>query len=377
MSYKYDFLIYIGRFQPLHLGHKHILDQALDQAKRVIVLVGSANRPRSDSNPWTFEERKKMIHASYWDRQDIQDRLIVLPLDDYDYNDSAWLGQAQTLVHNALLEHGNNHTNVHLDGIDDMRVGVVGFEKDKSSYYLHMFPQFDKVLIKEQWGTVSATQVRDGYFQRAPYIPTHLLSSRVCSFLEQFMLTDTFRYVMNEFEGLKKHHAKWPANMPYPLQTVTVDSVVTQAGHILLVERNEVPGVGLLALPGGHVDASKGDSFDNAIVELMEEAAPMDPMGEARGKPMPKGKLRDYYTGYEQRFDQSGRDPRGYYLTTAFRFVFPGGKLWKVSSDIERNEGNEVTKATWVPIGSLDPTKMFADHYYIIQQMLDKTGGRN
>jgi len=109
----------------------------------------------------------------------------------------------------------------------------------------------------------------------------------------------------------------------------------------------------------------------------MEEAAPMDPMGEQRGKPMPAGALRGYYTGHEQRFDKSGRDPRGYYLTTAFRFVFPSGKsLWKVSGDIERNEGNEITKAVWVPIGSLDPKKMFADHYFIIQQMLGKTSGR-
>jgi len=369
MSYEYDFLIFIGRYQTLHLGHQHIIDQALEKSKHVLILCGSANRPRSNQNPWTYDEREEMISTSYPTEFD-NGRLIVKPLDDFDYNDPVWLGNTHALITDTILDYGNNHSSVHLDGLKDMKVGVIGFEKDKTSLYLHMFPQFDKVLIKEQWGTISATQIREAYFQKAPAIPTHLLSGAVCDFLKKFMLTDAFRYVLNEFEGLSKHHAKWPPNMPYPLQTVTVDSVVTQSGHILLVQRNEVPGVGLWALPGGHVDTSKGDSFDNAIAELMEEAAPMDPMGEARGKPIPKGKLRSYYNGHEQRFDAAGRDPRGYYLTTAFRFVFPDGKLWKVSSDIERNEGNEITKAVWVPIGNLDPKNMFADHYFIIQSML-------
>jgi len=241
MSYEYDFLIYIGRFQTPHLGHQHIIDQALEKSQKVIILCGSSNRPRSNQNPWTFEERKDMLSQAYPNHTD---RLIILPLDDFDYNDDAWLGNAQSMIQNVI---DSTHA----------KIGVIGFEKDKSSYYLHMFPQYDKVLLEEQWGTISATQIREMYFQRAPYIPDHLLSPAIIEYLKKFMLTDEFRYVLNEFEGLKKHHNKWPPNMPYPVQTVTVDSVVTQGGHILLVERNEVPGVGLLALPGGHVDTKK------------------------------------------------------------------------------------------------------------------------
>lgn len=365
---KFDFLIYIGRFQSFHLGHAYVVDIALEHSKRVILMVGSANRPRTDSNPWTFLERRDMIRSAYPNVS--PERLIILPLNDVEYNDPAWLGNVQRALTDTINEYGNNHSSIHLDGINDMRIGVIGFEKDPTSYYLNLFPQWEKFLLKEPWGTVSATQIRANYFQKAPILPHDLCPEPVVAYLKRFMLTNEFRYVLNEVEGLTRHHAQWP-KLPYPLQTVTVDSVCTQAGHILLVTRNQVPGVGLLALPGGHVETRKGDSFENALHELMEEAGPTDSLGESRGKPIPMGRLRGCYTGYERRFDKPGRDPRGYYLTTAFRFVFPGGTLWKMIPD-----GVEVSKAAWYPIGSLDPKQMFADHYFIIQQMLASTGGK-
>lgn len=357
----YDNLIYIGRFQPLHLGHQSVIDTALENSKRVDILIGSSNRPRSDSNPWTYEERENMIRMSYPDEFGVT--LFTHPLPDADYNDIEWFAGVQKAV-------------AEINADPDAKIGLVGFEKDSSSYYLHKFPQWELFLIDEQWSTVSATNIRNNYFQRAPRLPDHLCSAGVVDFLKSFMLTNAFKYVLNEVEGLAAHHAQWPPNLPYPIQTVTVDSVCTQSGHILLVTRDKAPGVGLLALPGGHVISKYGDSFDNAIKELIEEAQPMDQLGEERGKPIPKGRLRSCFTGYEKRYDAPNRDPRGYYLTTAFRFVFPDGPLWKVSGDIERGDGDEIADAAWYPIGSLSPEYMFADHYYIIQQMLNQTGGR-
>ena len=359
---QYDYLIYIGRFQPLHLGHQSIINRALADADKVVVLVGSANRPRSDSNPWLYTERAEMIRDTYA-VEFSDDRLLIAPLNDVDYNDAEWLSGVQSTINGLNIP-------------DDARVGLIGFNKDRSSYYLNLFPQWEKYLVTEQWSTVSSTDIRNDYFQRGPHLPDHLCGDAVIDYMARFMLTEGFKYVLREFEGLKAHHAQWPPNQPYPVQTVTVDSVCTQSGHILLVTRNTPPGIGLLALPGGHVDTRKGDSFDNAIAELMEEASPMDKLGETRNKPIPAGRLRSCYTGYEKRFDAPNRDPRGYYLTTAFRFVFPDGPLWKVTGDIERNEGVEITKAAWYPISELTPDSMFADHYYIIQHMLDKTGGK-
>ena len=38
----FDFLVFIGRFQPFHAGHQAVIDTALARAERVIVLVGSS-----------------------------------------------------------------------------------------------------------------------------------------------------------------------------------------------------------------------------------------------------------------------------------------------------------------------------------------------
>ena len=43
IGYQYDYLVFIGRFQPFHLGHKSVVDEALKLAENVIMLIGSAN----------------------------------------------------------------------------------------------------------------------------------------------------------------------------------------------------------------------------------------------------------------------------------------------------------------------------------------------
>jgi bifunctional NMN adenylyltransferase/nudix hydrolase len=41
---RHDYLVFIGRFEPLHNGHLAVLRHALVLADKVIVLIGSAAR---------------------------------------------------------------------------------------------------------------------------------------------------------------------------------------------------------------------------------------------------------------------------------------------------------------------------------------------
>lgn len=372
MSYEYDFLVYIGRFQFEHLGHDSVINAALEKARRVIVMQGSANMPITPKNPLTFEQRKSIMENVY-PFEAGTNRLIIEPLDDIMYDDDRWLAQVQYRLTNIIIEHGNSVPNNTIDVLNDMKIGIIGYEKDDSSYYLKMFPQWDKVDVP-QWGTVSATELRDQFLQRAPVLPHDLCDEAVIEWLKTFMLTDQFRYLVEEREGLQKNYFdKWK-DAPYTPHFATADAVVTQAGHILLVTRAESPGKGLLALPGGHIDPRVGGAFENCCKELWEEARPSD--GHSR-KGMPRGRIAGFYTGAERRFDQPGRDPRGFYTTTAFRFVFPGGELWPVKGGLAiEGETNDVSDAKWYPIGSLNSREMFGDHYFIIQQMLDEKRGR-
>ena len=54
-----------GRWQPLHVGHEWLIQQELDQGKRVV--VGIRDTPITDSNPYSAEVRKRMIEHRYRD----------------------------------------------------------------------------------------------------------------------------------------------------------------------------------------------------------------------------------------------------------------------------------------------------------------------
>jgi adenylylsulfate kinase len=54
-----------GRWQPLHVGHEWLIQQELDQGKRVV--VGIRDTPITDSDPYSAELRKRMIEHRYRD----------------------------------------------------------------------------------------------------------------------------------------------------------------------------------------------------------------------------------------------------------------------------------------------------------------------
>jgi nicotinamide-nucleotide adenylyltransferase len=57
-----DVSVFIGRFQPFHLGHLAVLKQC--PTNNVIIGIGSSQYHHSLKNPFTFTERKKMIQLT-------------------------------------------------------------------------------------------------------------------------------------------------------------------------------------------------------------------------------------------------------------------------------------------------------------------------
>src|ERR1700743_3674615 len=126
----FEYLVFIGRFEPFHIGHAAVAHHALGHARKLILLVGSADTPRSIRNPWTVAERTVMIRAAL---DDVADRLIILPLRDHLYNEAQWVAAVQRTVAEAIRADG---------GAPSARTGLLGQEKDASSYYLQEFPQW-------------------------------------------------------------------------------------------------------------------------------------------------------------------------------------------------------------------------------------------
>ncbi len=56
---------FLGRFQPFHLGHHNVVEEEKAKYEDFTVIVGSPERSRTERNPLSFEERKKLIKACF------------------------------------------------------------------------------------------------------------------------------------------------------------------------------------------------------------------------------------------------------------------------------------------------------------------------
>ena len=246
-SGKLDVLVFRGRFQPLHIGHQYVIDQALTKADHVILLVGSANLARNPRNPFTAEERMSMIKG-VWSAQAASKQLIPVPLGDRLYNDTAWVASVQKAVQDTLAATPEIKKNP--------RIGLIGYGKDNTSYYLKMFPDWEAVDVSSQYGTFNATEIRDAYIQANPVLPSDSCPEPVVEFMRSFRLTKPFKDLLDEANFVRDYKRKW-SGTPYPPTFVSVHAVVEQSGHVLLIERANWPGKGLWALPGGLLPKTK------------------------------------------------------------------------------------------------------------------------
>jgi len=53
--------LFLGRFQPFHLGHFRVIENTVKEADYIIIAMGSAQKSHSSSDPFTSGERYEMI----------------------------------------------------------------------------------------------------------------------------------------------------------------------------------------------------------------------------------------------------------------------------------------------------------------------------
>ena len=343
-----DALVFIGRFQPFHNGHKAVIEAALEQAKEVVVVVGSSFAARNIRNPFTFEERKAMIEACFDKPQHFDytgpqgrnktPRVKVVPVSDYPYDDNKWVNAIQKIVDETIP--------------DAKDVGLIGHSKDSTSYYLNIFPRWKNHVEVEDVGGINATDIRGCLFGNLDFDTLDAMPEAARAEMNKIIIAggriggywDT---LYNEYQMVKKYKEAWKA-APFPPTFMTVDAVVVQSGHILLVKRGDMPGKGLWALPGGFLNQDE-TMLDGAIRELKEETKIKVPV------PVLKGSIKDSKT-----FDAPNRSSRGRTITQAFLIDLGVGELPKVKGS------DDAEKAFWVPFNQVKQEKMFEDHFHII-----------
>lgn len=342
MNKQYDLSVVIGRFQPLHNGHVALIEAAQELATNTLVLIGSYNSPTTIKNPFTYSQCAEMIRSVFAGPT----VPYISGIEDSAYNNEEWIKNVQDAVN---YYKGDNK---------DFKVCLVGHNKDESTFYLNLFPQWDYVETKSHANGVSATHIRNALFCDGEVLDEHLPLATT-TFLYEWKTYEAYKKCTKDFDYLVQYS---DTSKQYPRIEHTVDALVEQSGHVLLCKRaceheeQHNPGANLWALPGGFLNVNER-LIDGAIRELREETR------LRVAERVLRGSLVNRTT-----FDDPNRELlRGRIITECFHFKLADGY-----SLPEVRGSDDVTEAKWFPIAHVLKmrTSMYADHLDIIKKML-------
>ena len=348
MPHPFDFAVFIGRFQPFHSGDLQVVNEGLKQADKLILLLGSAGQARSARNPWTYQEREQMVRACLSEADNA--RLLCSPLEDMPYNDQIWLRNVQAAVGNLVSIH---HTVPGQPAV----IALMNYKNGLARFDINPFPDWHDVTIEVQQKVITA-QVRRDYFTGSldqlvdDLTPNDHLPNPIARFLLAFTKSESYRHVREEMLFVQKYQDAWKA-APYPPTLVTVDSVVVQSGHVLLIKRRDHPGKGLWALPGGFLDPA--ERLQDACLRELQEETQLNVAAS----------LLQACIKRSRAYDDPDRSARGRTITHAFYIeLAPDAQLPEVRAS------DDAKDARWVRLCDLELQNMCEDHYFIIQDLL-------
>jgi len=74
--------VFVGRFQPLHMGHLVVIKEILKEVDELVIVVGSAQYSHRIDNPFTTGERLTMIRNALKEARIPGERCWVVPVRD-------------------------------------------------------------------------------------------------------------------------------------------------------------------------------------------------------------------------------------------------------------------------------------------------------
>lgn len=103
---KYPVGLVIGRFQPFHLGHKHLIEQALKHAEKIIIGIGSSNI-EDESNPYNAKQREEFVHE-FLKEEGLESKVIEIVYIPDVPDDTEWFKIAEKLTGPVDVVIGDN-----------------------------------------------------------------------------------------------------------------------------------------------------------------------------------------------------------------------------------------------------------------------------
>jgi len=99
--------LFIGRFQPPHLGHLHAIRSALRECDELIIVVGSAQYSHTAENPFTAGERIEMLRRVLIEEGIDLERVYLIPVPDVGEH-SIWVSKVKSFCPSFDVVYTNN-----------------------------------------------------------------------------------------------------------------------------------------------------------------------------------------------------------------------------------------------------------------------------
>ena len=102
-------VLYIGRFNPLHLGHIKAIEYILNEkdVDQIILGIGTAQESYTLLNPFTSGERFEFIMHALLELHIPADKYLIIPIPDLN-NNSQWITYLVSLLPHFSVIYSNN-----------------------------------------------------------------------------------------------------------------------------------------------------------------------------------------------------------------------------------------------------------------------------
>ena len=143
---KYHNSFMLARFQPLHNGHKSIIDKMIKESDNITIILGSAQESCTKKNPLNVEQRQELIENLYGKKDNIK----ILSLDDIDCDEDYWYKHVLQFLKEKVPEFGA--PDAYYCG--DMENGKY---YDKGEFKIEIIKRENQKGLKK----ISATEIRE------------------------------------------------------------------------------------------------------------------------------------------------------------------------------------------------------------------------
>ena len=171
--------IFLARMQPLHNAHLWLIDKALEENDKVLVVLGSENKVDMLRNPYNITLRKKMLRECYDSKKNRKLHVVTIPdwsMESDTDSDKIW---GRYLYYNVVSRIGQKRFSIYYS--DDVKF-LDNWFKDTEVYEYITYRNFQRTTM---FDGLSATKIRNAFINKdIDYVKKYCPASVVSRFDE-------------------------------------------------------------------------------------------------------------------------------------------------------------------------------------------------